>query len=303
MSLTGGQWWRLGSVAVATTVYLGLTITAPRSSGGNPYNLSMAVLVVLGLTIIGLLMLAWWFGYYAWLELDRYAKRLAPEEGRRTYGRMAKGVWFLAWGLILSSLMSAIKPFFTDIPGLATLLTQVNYYVIIIFPFLGFMWLRTGTLHLAVTAQAAMSVRGKLVTVGPPVLLLAMFYIYLAATNSTSDTEVLTSGPSGFLVLPINIFLVVGAWVFGLLAALNIERSTHGRESARLARPLAKLYNGILTMTGGFIILDALMSLGATRLQALPLGVIVLLIYGFIGVVALGFWIVARAAREFIRNG
>jgi hypothetical protein len=60
------------------------------------------------------------------------------------------------------------------------------------------------------------------------------------------------------------------------------------------------LYNGILTMTGGFIILDALMSLGATRLQALPVGVVVALVYGFIGVVALGFWIVARSARELI---
>jgi hypothetical protein len=102
------------------------------------------------------------------------------------------------------------------------------------------------------------------------------------------------------LVVPFNIIVVVGSWVLGLLAALNIERATHRGESARLARPLAKLYNGVLTVTGGFIILDALMSLGATRLQSLPLSVIVLLIYGFIGVVALGFLMVGRSARELI---
>jgi hypothetical protein len=283
MTLTRGQWWRLGFVAAATSAYFGLTFAAPRGTGGNPYHLSVVLILVLGLTIVGLLLLAWWFGFYAWLELDRYTKRLPKEEGRRTYGRMATGVWFLVTGLILSSLMSAAKPLYAGDVGVATVIT-----------------LRFGSRHLAVSAQAMMSVRSKLVTVGPPVLLLAMFYVFLAATNSAPDTEVLQSGPTGFLVLPTNIILVVGSWVLGLLAALNIERATHRGESARLVRPLAKLYNGILTMTGAFIVLDALMSLGNTRLQALPVGVIVLLIYGFIGVVALGFLIVARGARELI---
>jgi hypothetical protein len=270
-------------MVAVTILYFGLALTAPRSSTENSYHLSLALIVVLSLTIVGLLLLTWWFGFYAWLELDRYAKRLPPEEGRRTYGRMATGVWFLAAGLILSSLISGAKPFYAGNVGLTATLTQLNYYVIIIFPFLGFMWLRIGSRHLAVTAQAAMSVRSKLVTVGPPVLLLAVFYVYLAATNSAPDAAALTNGPTGFLVLPVNILFVVGSWVLGLLAALNIERATHRGESARLARPLAKLYNGILTMTGGFIILDALMSLGATRLQALPVGVVVALVYGFIG--------------------
>jgi hypothetical protein len=287
-------------MVAVTILYFGLALTAPRSSTESSYHLSLALIVVLSLTIVGLLLLTWWFGFYAWLELDRYAKRLPPEEGRRTYGRMATGVWFLAAGLILSSLISGAKPFYAGNVGLTATLTQLNYYVIIVFPFLGFMWLRIGSRHLAVTAQAAMSVRSKLVTVGPPVLLLAVFYVYLAATNSAPDAAALTNGPTGFLVLPVNILFVVGSWVLGLLAALNIERATHRGESARLARPLAKLYNGILTMTGGFIILDALMSLGATRLQALPVGVVVALVYGFIGVVALGFWIVARSARELI---
>src|SRR6185369_2695048 len=110
---------------------------------------------------------------------------------------------------------------------------------------------------------------------------------FLAATNAAPDAQVLSAGPTGFLALPVNIILVVGSWVLGLLTALNIERSTHRSEDASYARPLAKLYNGILTTTGGFIILDALMSLGATRLSALPVWLIVGLIYAFIGVVAL----------------
>jgi hypothetical protein len=52
--------------------------------------------------------------------------------------------------------------------------------------------------------------------------------------------------------------------------------------------------------TGGFIILDALLSLGAPRLQALPVWAILLLIYGFIGVVGLGFWSVAMSVRQLM---
>lgn len=298
MPLTRGQWWKLGFVAAATIAYLGLTVFSPRGESRNSYDLPIILILVLSLAIIGLLMLAWWLGFYAWLELDRYTKRLHREEGRLTFGRMATGVWFLVSGLVLSSLISATRPFYADNVGMVAMVTQINYYVIIIFPFLGFMWLRIGSRYLSVSAQAMMSLRSKLVTVGPPVLLLASFYVFLASTNSAPSAAASASGPVGFLALPVNIVLVVGSWVFGLLAALNIERATHGGGSAGLVRPLAKLYNGILLVTGGFIILDALMSLGTTRLQALPLGIVALLIYGFIGVVALGFLIMARGARE-----
>lgn len=299
MSLTREQRLRLGLVVAATIAYFGLTFFARRSTD-NSYHLSPALILALSLTIVGLLLLAWWLGFYAWLELDRYAGRLPAEEGRRTFGRMATGIWLLTSGLILSSLMSAAKPMYAGNVELTAIITQVNYYVIIIFPFWGFLWLRVGSRHLAVSVQAAMSMRSKLGTVGPPVALLAAFYVYLLATNSAPDAEVLTAGPTGFLVLPANFILVVGAWVLGLLTALNIERATHREESAHLVRPLARLYNGILAVTGGFIILDALMSLGAARLRTLPVSAIVLLIYGFIGVVALGFWIVARSARDLI---
>jgi hypothetical protein len=91
----------------------------------------------------------------------------------------------------------------------------------------------------------------------------------------------------------------------GLLAALNIERATHGNTTLP-PRPLVTLYNGILTMTGGFIILDALSSLGTTRLARLPLGVTVALLYAFIAVVGLGFVIVAASGRALLlaqKNG
>jgi hypothetical protein len=99
--------------------------------------------------------------------------------------------------------------------------------------------------------------------------------------------------------LPVNIILVVSTWVLGLLAALNIERATHGSTSLP-SRPLVTLYNGILTMTGGFIILDALSSLGTARLSHLPLGIIVALLYIFIAVVGLGFVIVAASGRALL---
>jgi hypothetical protein len=280
-------------------VYLGLTFMAPKSVNPNPYHLSVAVTLLLVVTIIGLWMMTCFSGLLAWLRLDTYAHVLPQGSNRRAYEQFAQGVRILAYGLLLSSVLGVVKRHFPHDIGTSVLLDQINYYVVLIAPFLGFLFLRLGTKRLAVSAHAAMTLRAKIVTVGPPVLLLASFYVYLAATN-TAAGPLLGPGPIGFLMLPLNITLVVGSWVLGLLAALNIERATHRRVDTNHTQPMVKLYNGTLTMTGGFIILDALLSLGSDRLASLPLSVTVTLVYAFIAVVALGFMLVSTGARALL---
>ena len=287
-------------MALASVTYLVLTFSAPRGDNPNPYHFSIVAVLVLTVTIIGLWFLTCFFGFYAWLKLDTYARLLPRGVDRRAYGQIAQGVRILAYGLLVSSVIGATNPYFIHSPSLGAVVKQINYYIIILAPFLGFLYLRWGTKRLAVSAHAAMSLRSKLVTVGPPVLLLAGFYVFLAATNVAPDGQLQALGRLGFLVLPLNIILVVGSWVLGLLAALNIERATYRGVVASHTKPLVKLYNGILTMTGGFIILDALMSLGSTRLASLPLSVTVSLLYGFIGVVGFGFMLVSVSARALI---
>lgn len=298
--LTRRQWWNITFVVLAFAVYLGLNLTAPDSGKTSPHHLSEAMIILLTATILGLWLLTCSFGLYAWLKLDAYAQLLPKGVERRAYDQIAKGVWLLAYGLLVSSILTASKPFFAGNASLGAVVSQINYYIIVITPFLGFLYLRLGTKRLAVSTQAAMTLGTKLLTVGPPVVLLASFYIFLVATNSGPDAQALSDGPLGFLMLPFNIALVVSSWTMGLLAALNVERATHRGESAKNTQALVKLYNGILTMTGGFIILDALMSLGTTRLLSLPLEVTVLLLYIFIGVVALGFMIVSSGARALM---
>jgi hypothetical protein len=94
--------------------------------------------------------------------------------------------------------------------------------------------------------------------------------------------------------------LVVASWVLGLLAALNVERATHAGDSAVSTKSLVKLFNGILVMTGGFIILDALSSVGASRAANLPIGVDVALLYIFVAVICLGFMTIASAGRMLV---
>ncbi len=298
--MTGRQRWNLGLLVAASAIYLGLLFTAPKPNAPSPYHFSAILVVVLSATILGFLLLAVVFGFYAWLELDRYAQRF-PEQTptHDAYARLAQGVWFLTACLIGSTLLGAIKPFFATNASVVAAITQINYFVVIIFPFLGFLNLRTGSRHLAVSAQAIMTARAKLVTVGPPLVLLSAFYVFLSITNTSPGLQTAAAGPIGFLVLPASIILVVGTWTLGLLAALNIERATYRGEGAKHARPLVKLYNGVLTTTGGFIILDALLSLGS-RVGALPVAAALFLVYTFIGVVALGFYIIARGARGLL---
>lgn len=297
-TMTRWQRCNLILLILACIAYLGLSFTAPPSSTPSPYHFSPILIIALGLTIVGLLLFSWVAGFYAWLQLDRYSASLPLGPGRKAFGFMAQGVWFLAVSIIVSSLLGATNAFYRNDIELTAVMTQINYYVIVLFPFLGFMKLRVGSRYLAVSAQAAMTVRAKLITVGPPVMLLAAFYIFLAATNSAPSAQALATGPFGLLITWGTVGLTIGSWILGLLAALNMERATYRGEGARHTRPLVGMYNGILATTAGFIIIDALLSLGTPRLQALPVAALLLLLYGFIGVIALGFWVMARSVRR-----
>ncbi len=278
--MTRSQKLNLIFVALLVVAYVAASIITPKQAS-NTYHLSHAAIALLTVSILGLWALTCFFGIFAWLRLDRYANLLAGKD-QQAFSRIGLGVLLLAYGLIISSLASA-----------AALPKELSTYINIVIPVLGFWYLRIGTKSLSVSAQAALSLKSKLLTVGPPVLLLGVFYVFLALSNSTPK------GPHGPLLL-ISTALVIATWTLGLLAALNIERATHTSESAIPARPLALLYNGILTMTGGYIILDALISLGNDRIASLPLLVVVALIYAFIAVVGLGFYIVSASARQLI---
>lgn len=282
--LTGAHKLNITFVVTLAMTYLVVEFAAPKS---NTYHFSLVAGVVLVLTVNVLWMATCLFGLRAWLNLDRYAAQQKHESDRRAFGQIANGVRLLAYSLLVSSLLTGLGPYFRDNAGVSAAISQANYYLILIFPFLGFFLLRQGTKRLAIMAEAALSLRAKVLTVGPPVALLAAFYTFLTVTNSAINAPV---------VEVVTIVLVVGAWVWGLLAALNIERATH-RGVMAANKPLVLLYNGILTMTGGFIILDALSSLGTARFAALPLGVDLALLYTFIAVVCLGFVIVAAAGR------
>jgi len=292
-------------VFLAAVTYLAVTFLAPRNGNSNQYHLSVTLIILITVTVLGLWMATCFSGLYAWLELDRYANMQAKDSDQKALHQLASGVRFLAYGLLISSIFSASGAYFAAGTTWSVLMSQLNYYIILLAPFLGFLWLREGSKRLAVSSQAALNLKAKIFTVGPPVLLLATFYIFLAATNPGAGLAGPAAGPLAAFALPVNIILVVSTWVLGLLAALNIERATHGNTTLP-PRPLVTLYNGILTMTGGFIILDALSSLGTTRLARLPLGVTVALLYAFIAVVGLGFVIVAASGRALLlaqKNG
>lgn len=290
-----------GFVIVAALAYLGLQFGSAKL-GANSDNLPIWIAVIILFSIIGLWMLAVFFGLNSWLQLDEYAYMMKSHSDRLAFRQVASGVRFLAYGLLISSVLGASESYFSGNPGAAAIITQLNYYTVVLAPFFGFWLLRQGTRKLAVSAHAVLSARSKLVTIGPPVVILSAFYIFMVTTNGAPDSLTLSAGPLGFLVLPINILLVIASWVFGLLAALNIERATHGNGPSRPHKALITLYNGILTMTGGFIILDALMSLGTSRINSLPIAFTVLLLYVFVAVVWLGFMIVSSSGRALVKS-
>ncbi len=299
-ALTRREWLYTALVWASVAVYLILAFTAPRQPSSNNSNIPMAVILIMAISLLVLLLGSWVLGVRASLQLDRYANHFPGDGRQQGFTQIARGIRWLVLGLVVSMFINVTSPFYRDQPGLTAITSQVNFYIIIGFPLAGFALLWQGARRLALFAQVPMLIKNKLVIAGLPIALLASFYITLSLTNNSPQTQILLSGLTGMFLLPIIIVIVLGSWTFGLLAALHIERFIHHGDIATQARPLSMLYNGILMITCGFIILDGLLSIGADRISSLPVSLTIILVYLFIGVITIGFMLISHGAKQLI---
>jgi hypothetical protein len=99
------------------------------------------------------------------------------------------------------------------------------------------------------------------------------------------------------MIITTIILPVVATWFLGLLLVLNLEHYSHYSKTInRLG--LVSFYNGIIIIVATTILTQVLASLGNSRFANLNLGVLLAIIYVFLGLLALGFGLIARGAKK-----
>ncbi len=294
--------WQYGLALAVWLVYLVLSYNpAQNAASAAKYHLSSLVLIILSASLSLPFLVCWLLGVAGWSYLREYTHRLSGGVDQKGYQNILRGLTILIIGLMLPAFISSL---YVHYSGSATgpVRTWVTTYSNLIFPLVGFSLMYLGSRQLLQSLQLKTTPWAKFTTVLIPISVFAIFYVSMVFSNPARQTSADPSLPATYFLPDVLIVLtivvpVIVTWGMGLLMALNLENYSHYVRSHQ--KPgLVSIYNGSLAIIGGTILSQALASLGSTRLSALNLALILLLVYVLLVTIGIGYGLIARGAKR-----
>lgn len=297
-------WRYYGLVVAAWLVYILLTILAPASQN-TQVQLSEMARLVLTATLLIPYMLTWLIAVVGWYHFSRFASDTERKHTRNYVGfrLISRGLGILIIDLISIPLISAARTVWaTDGNAAATLTILSNYFHIII-PLAAFGCLFLGSRKLVQSSHYAVAVRSTML---PSLVATSLFTVLftIAVFGNTSRQVATEAGrfasyyiPDLLIVLTIIVPLAA-TWFVGLQAVLQIERYVHSLLQAKWRRAIVNLFHGLLAVISSAIILQAITAFGSEQLQQVSLALIIVIIYLFIILQAVGYLFIRASAKQ-----
>lgn len=305
--------WRYYSLVVAAwVVYIVLTILAPASQN-TQVQLSSTAKLVLTATLLIPYMLTWLFAVAGWYYFSRFASDTERKHTRNYAGfrLLSRGLGILIFDLISIPLISAARTVWAADGSAAAILTILSNYFHIIIPLVAFGCLFLGSRKLVQGGHYAVAIRSTML---PSLVATSLFTVlFTVAVFGNTSRQVATEAgrfasyyiPDHLIVLTIIIPLAI-TWFVGLQAILQIERYVHSLLQAKWRRAIVNLFHGLLAVISSSIILQAITAFGSEQLQQVSLLLIIVIIYLFIILQAVGYLFIRASAKQLrylIRTG
>jgi hypothetical protein len=248
-----------------------------------------SVLVLLLLVPYGVI---WFVALYGALRLRTYVETILHTPDGVGFGRIDLGLFALLLALVIPSVLSSIAGFYSSSSELAISLGILANYSDTILPFVAFGIIYVGTMNLTkLVKRAPLSFLQRSMFL-IPLIVFTPLYFWLTFSTPTGAT---TYHLPDFLILGTIMVPSLLAWVFGILASVNM--GFYGREVQGVIykKSVVLLVRGVLGLTLGDIIYLVVTSLGP-YLSFVGTGVLLVVVYLFLGVLGAGFIFVARGA-------
>lgn len=283
-------------------IYCGITLLTPQDPAtADKFHLSTTTLNLLIVSVSLPYLICWLFGMSGWLYLHDFTKKRPKGAERDGFTKITYGLLALVASLIVPTLIRAIYMYISH-DSTSAGWNIFNNYMGIFFPLLGFLLMFMGSTQIASQITPRVSRVAKFTTVFFPVALFSVFYLIMIFTNPTRQFSMDSSvQPTYFLpdsmIIGTIILPVIATWFLGLLLVLNLEHYSH--YSKTINRPgLVTFFNGIIIIVAITILTQVLASLGDSRFANLNLGVLLAIIYVFLGILTLGYGLIARGAKR-----
>ena len=285
--------------AILTIIFFILIAIIPASQVAmTAYNLSPSEYRIL-LFVVELPLAAVWFAaFYGYGRLERYAGSIRKTTEGTAFGDMARGVKYLAWGLLVPTMISLILNGLANAhPGLhVPALITVNY-LNVLFPIIAFGFIARGTHRIAVYQR----LRPGLVSIQ---LMMAVFivlgvvYCFLVGSHFDRSNDIVALNPY-HLPLWMLVFTIIipslYAWFIGLFAVNEILMVARHVKGVLYRQALQLLSGGMGLVIAALIALQYLRSV-IPRTGHLSLNAVLVAVYIIYMIAIAGFAMISIGA-------
>lgn len=280
-------------------LYVGLVFTLPPSPQTlERYELSVAQVRLLNLTVVVPLVIIWLTALYGFVNLRRYANSVAETKEGPAFKYLSYGLMVLAFSLPLNSLTSLlVRHTSTNSPDLLVPLTIMRNHFVLILSLTAFWILVVGARALAKTLVAKSFPyipRGF----ASGLIVLAVIYTWLITAKPLNQGMEERSYylPTGVLIFTLVIPYVL-AWKAGLLTTYYLY-SYHKKVKGIIFKSAFKDLAVGLGVVVVVAILIQLITTSSAQLNRLNLTPVLGIVYGLLIMYAVGYGLVARGAKK-----
>lgn len=291
-------------VIVASAIYLLISLTNPIGPSSANFNISPIQIRLLQLTIALIMILAWFAGSLSYRELLKYAKNMKDRYQKSAFKNIAKGTILLVLSSIIPAIFSTIgNRFENSVSWVEPTVTIINNYLYVLLPFTAVNLILIGTKSLARSVNAPeLTLTKTLITMIFP-LSFSILNVYLTLTNPTLQGmthEVRTTYhlPSYLVIITILAPSIV-TWFIGTQALNHVQNYINNVKGEVYKTAISLFGTGFLFVIVSSVFLQLLLALGQERLLGLGLNLIILVVYLFIILQAIGYILLAKSSQKF----
>jgi len=286
--------------AFIATYILQTVLPAPDKAALTHYHLTTASAKVLGLTVIIPYIAIWVIALLGYLRLRTYSDTIARSKDGFAFHTISQGLWLLVLWPPLSALASGFSvEYYTAHPSATAMLTRWNNYFNLILLFIAFWLLYKGSTKLIRLVKTP-----DYRYYQPTVLLFIAFsvlYTFLTlhdtVRNHASGSTLSTYYSSDWIIILTLIIPRLISWYLGLLAVQNILAYRRRVKGILYQKALQRLAIGLGGVILSVIVLRMVQSLAAP-IGKLGLGLLLILIFGLLAVIAVGYTLTAQGAKK-----
>lgn len=287
--------------AFAVVYILQTVLVAPDKATLARYHMSSEGLKALSLTVILPYIIIWIISLIGYLRLLTYTRSISGSKDGVAFQIICRGLLMIVLWFPLSTLINGLGSDYYHIhPGSAADLVRVSNYVTLLLLLPGFWYLQKGSTRLFQLIRTPTYKHYQWTTL--VFLGLASLYTYLTLADSVRNHPTASIQTSSYylpdwLIISTLVVPRIIMWFWGAQAAQNIFLYQRKVKGSLYRVGLRTLAIGLGVVIVSIVVLRGLQSLTAP-LSHLNLPLLLLAVYALLILIAVGFVLVARGAKQ-----